>query len=434
MSTQTKLLTTLLVVFIINIIIPTSTYANQEIFINEVQIEPSQKIEIWNNSESAVDISNWFIDDSGGSTFFTIPSETLLQGNSCLVFESNFYFNKTSPDVARLFNNNAPPTSTEAILIDSFNYEKSPGENLSFQRETDGSLNWIVGLTTLGFNNFENSSCLFTTPSPTIVLISPTLADIIPTPTEPLAEDIPTNFNNIFLSEVHANPNEGKEWVEIYNGNTFTVELKDWYIDDTENAGGKPQNFTANLGPLSYVAIELPIALLNNSGDKVRLLNSQSLEVDSFSYQVTTKGLSYSRQDVSAKSIWWCQTEHTKNNPNLACPSDSENISATTSTDGGSSSNNIMGISTEHLSNTDIPFPSGSNNILITLNYYPIKNRAMKNNTGPIQSSKNKNNLLKIVQVTQNLFLTSLVSSILFTAYLLVLLYNETKNKTYLFN
>ena len=60
-----------------------------QIRINEVLIDPSQKIELFNFGTNPFDISGWFLDDSGGSSYFIIPQDTTLVPNSCRVFEHN---------------------------------------------------------------------------------------------------------------------------------------------------------------------------------------------------------------------------------------------------------------------------------------------------------------------------------------------------------
>ena len=45
-------------------------------------------------------------------------------------------------------------------------------------------------------------------------------------------------INEIELSAPH---NE-TVWVELYNANSTTVDLIDWYIDDAEDMGGAPKD------------------------------------------------------------------------------------------------------------------------------------------------------------------------------------------------
>lgn len=145
--------------------------ADYDILLNEILIDSSpQLVELINRGEESIDISNWYIDDSGGATFFTIPENSILPPNSCSVFSSDFNFNKTSSDVVRLFSPTAPPTSTQAGLIDMFLYEKAPGSEISYLRLPDGEDNWTSASATLGKFNQTGLACFIEptrTPTPT---------------------------------------------------------------------------------------------------------------------------------------------------------------------------------------------------------------------------------------------------------------------------
>src|SRR3990167_2983604 len=89
--------------FIFLLFIQCALSSEKQIVINEFSIEPEQKIELWNNSSTPIDVSNWYLDDSGGTTYFTIPLSTVLYPNSCVMFSDNFNLNKSSADTVRLF-------------------------------------------------------------------------------------------------------------------------------------------------------------------------------------------------------------------------------------------------------------------------------------------------------------------------------------------
>lgn len=170
--------------------------AEHSILLNEIHIDSSpQSVELINIGEESEDISNWYIDDSGGTTFYTIPEDSILQPNSCLVFSSSFNFNKTSFDMVRLFNDIAPPTSTEAALIDTFLYDKSPGEGISYARIPDGENNWTTASATLGkFNQTELSCVVEPTKIPTLTP-TPRFKSPSPTPTFPTLTPLQKNLD-----------------------------------------------------------------------------------------------------------------------------------------------------------------------------------------------------------------------------------------------
>lgn len=292
-----------------------------QILINEFLVDPQpQQVEILNIGSQSADVSSWIIDDSGGKTFFTIPENTIIFSNTCLVFSGDFNLNKTSTDTIRLFN-------SQQELIDSFSYDKSPGLNISFQRLPDASQNWATKEASLGFFNEDLTTCFYLSPTPqpsptNYFSPTPTINQILITPTPTINKEnnqqTPVSYNNLFLSEVMVNPETGdKEWVEIYNNNPFEVNLINWFIDDIENSGSSPKSFSLTIPGQSLAIIELTSAMFNNSGDSVRLLDFNKEVKDSFDYQSSEKNISWGR--VNFEDDYWCQQTPSKQAPNNSC-------------------------------------------------------------------------------------------------------------------
>lgn len=299
----------------------TQVVAESTVLINEFAIEPTQSVELINNSNETVDISNWYIDDSGGTTYFTVPQNSLLYPNSCLIFSSDFNLNKASADSIRLFDNTAPPTNASAKLMDSFSYNSSPGIGLSYLRQPDKSNNWLSGTSSFGKFNQTGENCLFV-PTPTATPTPNPTSTPSPSPTLKLTEE-PTitplsSYNNIFISEVMIAPETGnKEWVELYNNNDFVVKLSNWYIDDKENAGASPKSFSLTIAAKSYASFDLAASMFNNDGDSVRLLDSAKTVKDSIEYISSTRGKTLGR--ISFEDDLLCIQEPTKEAENTSC-------------------------------------------------------------------------------------------------------------------
>ncbi|MFA5770708.1 MAG: lamin tail domain-containing protein [Patescibacteria group bacterium] len=300
-------------------------YAQSKILINEFLIDPQpQSVEIFNSGSESSDISDWIIDDSGGTTFYTIPKESIIFPNQCLVFSADFNLNKTSADTIKLINNYQQ-------LIDSFSYKSSSGSGISYQRQPDGTNNWATASANFGFyNSRTEQTCLFPTPTmePTLTL-TPTLTItpiIIPTPTDVQTPNLGVSttpivtipYDNIYLSEVMVNPTTGeKEWVEIYNDNDFSVSLNNWYVDDLENTGSSPKIFSLEINAKSYGVFTLTSSMFNNDGDSVRLLDFNKNLKDDFEYQETEQGKTLGR--ISFESDYFCIQEPSKNSVNKPC-------------------------------------------------------------------------------------------------------------------
>lgn len=159
-----------------------------QVVINEFLVDPQpQAVELINTGSENVDISNWYIDDSGGTTYFTIVANTLLLPHSCMVFYSDFNLNRSSQDTIRLFNSASSPSSSSPL--DSFFYKSSPGPGISFFRVPDGAETWATGEATLGKSNETDVSCEVLpteTPQPTntpTATTKPSQSSPTPTPT-----------------------------------------------------------------------------------------------------------------------------------------------------------------------------------------------------------------------------------------------------------
>lgn len=199
----------------------------------------------------------------------------------------------------------APPSSKTA-RVEAYTYlnQASPSnpvlfDDLIFERGT------LPGLT----------PTLTLTPTPT-----PTK---IPTPTTspPAIKD----YDNIFISEFMAYPESDNEWVELYNDNNFEVNLSGWYIDDFANGGSAPKGISGIITAKGYKQFFLSNAFLNNDGDDVRLLNGNQNEKDKTSFDSSTEGKSWSKDQDGD----WCQVDPTPNSSNPNCPTETSSTVST---------------------------------------------------------------------------------------------------------
>ena len=303
--------------------------AQSKILINEFLIDPQpQSVEIFNSGTESADISDWIIDDSGGTTFFTIPKDNVIFPNQCLVFSGDFNLNKASPDTVQLINSSRQ-------LIDIFSYKSSSGSGISYYRFPDNDNYWTTGSANLGFYNFSTEQkCLFPTLTPTLtptlepmltliptITIMPTEGTGNPSPTLPavvLTEAGPISYDNIYISEVMVNPPTGeKEWVEIYNDNDFSVYLINWFFDDQESSGSSPKKFSLIINAKSYGVADLTSSIFNNDKDNVRLLDFNKDLKDDFEYGKSEQEKTLGR--ISFESDDFCLQEPSKNFVNNPC-------------------------------------------------------------------------------------------------------------------
>jgi hypothetical protein len=311
--------------FVLFISLPTPIFAENSVIINEFSIEPAQTIELYNISSSSADISNWYLDDNGGTTYFTIPANTTIAPNACILFTSSFNLNVSSTDTVRLFDSSATPTASNAKLVDSYSYPKSYGNNTSFFRNPNGESTWATGSASLGYINGTTQSCISspaptTAPTETITPSPNTTITMTPNPTTTVQPTTTAqiSYDNMYLSEVLVNPPSGdKEWVELYNGNDFAVQLQNWFIDDIENGGASPKTFSLSVPANGYAVLELSTGIFNNDGDSVRLLDFNRSIKDDFDYASSEDGKSWGRSAITDEGV--CMQEPTKGTANSGC-------------------------------------------------------------------------------------------------------------------
>lgn len=152
------------------------------VVINEFLANPDkdQWVELFNTSDSSVDISSWFIDDSAGSQKFTIPEGIIITPGQILVFSSGlFNLNTSSPDSVQLLHGD--------VVEDSYHYDNPLVANTSLGRRTDGDGEWVV-FTSPSKGASNNTSAFSPIPSDT-----PTFTPIPVTATSfPTATKVPT--------------------------------------------------------------------------------------------------------------------------------------------------------------------------------------------------------------------------------------------------
>ncbi|MEA3323107.1 MAG: lamin tail domain-containing protein, partial [Patescibacteria group bacterium] len=107
-------------------------------------------------------------------------------------------------------------------------------------------------------------------------------------------------YSEIIINELLPNPSgdeSADEFIELYNPNDFSVELKNWILRDASKTG-KYIFTTQKILPTSYLTIyrsDFGFAL-NNSGDETVSLIAPNTQIKStISYAGAAEGLSYNR-------------------------------------------------------------------------------------------------------------------------------------------
>jgi len=124
---------------------------------------------------------------------------------------------------------------------------------------------------------------------------------------------------NIFINEVLPSP-EGSdaknEWIEIFNGNNFEVDISNWKIQDTignittysfpEGTKIKAKGFLVLARPQTKITLQ-------NSGDTLNLIQPDGIIIDTITYRKAPLNQSYNRTE----SDWQWSTVLTLGSSNI---------------------------------------------------------------------------------------------------------------------
>lgn len=129
--------------------------AANEILINEVELNPpgtdsgSEKVELYNPSSSAIDVSGWTVSSIAGATATVVINEgTIISPQSYLIVGRNLQWLDNGGEVIELRNNSGMLTDSVSPFSDEDNGDAT------WQRSPNGEDNWIFSSNTLGDANF----------------------------------------------------------------------------------------------------------------------------------------------------------------------------------------------------------------------------------------------------------------------------------------
>lgn len=284
-------------------VVTISDIEKEGIFITEFYPNPNNEelewVEIYNSNDTSVELVDWFIDDTveGGSK--AIPFTINIPANSYIVIElSKSILNNSGSDSVSLLDENSFP-------LHVVNYSKTV-QGSSIQKVQN--LGWVI--TQQNTKGKENLTFIPSSETKPTTQKNSSLDDIYALSLNSLSV---SEKENIYITEFCPNPIDGKEWVELYNNNDHSVDLIDWKIDDTVEKGGTPVSFSTNINKKSYKVIEINKSLLNNSSDKVTLIDELNNNLHIVSYSSSPKGGSI--QKIEGK--WYITQHSTKGEKNL---------------------------------------------------------------------------------------------------------------------
>ncbi|MCB9133060.1 MAG: lamin tail domain-containing protein [Anaerolineales bacterium] len=292
---------------------------------NRRRNDDDEYIELYNSNDFEVDLSGWKLDDAAGtgSSPFTLPPGSVIPEHSFLLFFSNqtqIALNNASPgDSVRLLH-------SDDSIADLTSYSATQPDQ-SYSRTVDGGGTWVNAYPpSPGASNQPPPTDTPTptrtaTATPTVtrtptatrtVTATPTAtASGTATPTATSAGTPAPTVDAVSLNEFMPDPvtdwngngqtgDSDDEYIELFNGHDFDVDLSGWKLDDAAGGGSPP--FTLPSGSTIpahgfrvFFSNQTHIALNNSGGDSVRLLRPDGTEVESYAYTANFPDQAYSK-------------------------------------------------------------------------------------------------------------------------------------------
>lgn len=240
----------------------------KDLLINEFLIDPlegSEWVEIYNNSSSSIDLSNWSLFDGVSKIGF---STSTIEAGSYFIWEFNNKLNNTGGDIVILKNNEN--------IVDS----------VCYGNYTENCLSSFEGIPKKGNSLARDKNIFYETTTLTKggvnIITSPNTSssggggsgEVITTKVFMIGE--------IVINELVSDPgDDGVEFVELYNKSNEIINLNGAWIEE----GSEAKTFLiGNISPQGFVIVEKPKGNLNNTGDIVILYNSKGEEIDRVTY------------------------------------------------------------------------------------------------------------------------------------------------------
>ena len=229
-----------------------------------------EKAELENTGALAVNLDGWYLDDKTDSgikaSAYKLSGISISAGQflSVVIPKGYFALNNSGGDALNLY-------YPDKTLADSINYSTAADENMSYQKI--GGI-WVWAPPTFGQANAQVQSAELSNATYKI-----SITEFMP---NPLGQD------------------EGKEWVELQNGENFTVSLKGFILDDSGAGAPGSSAFTLSEsmiipagGFLQIIIPEDKFSLSNSSKDSIRLFSPNKILMQEVGYKEAPEGQSY---------------------------------------------------------------------------------------------------------------------------------------------
>ncbi|MBD3360125.1 MAG: hypothetical protein GF365_05480 [Candidatus Buchananbacteria bacterium] len=281
---------------------PTTHALDQEIIISEISAYlPSnfEWLEIYNKSSEPIDLTDWkFYENETNHGLNVFQGDLIIEAQEyAIIADVPENFLQDNPD----FNGTIIDSSWSSLkeegeeialineideIIEIFTYLPCPDTSLqkiNLDLNDYSEINWQIHADSHSAgqaNQFDQANEDGQTQEETEENITNENDDqnIEETEDEPIIISPGTILINEFVSDPISNESE---WIELYNTNSFAVDLTDWTI---EEGSGATINLKETIDSQSFHIIELSSGKLNNSGDVIILKNNNETMIDTVFY------------------------------------------------------------------------------------------------------------------------------------------------------
>ena len=359
-------------------IFQTSFSANSDVVINEIgAYQPSghEWIEIWNKGNESVDMTGWkFWESETNHNLSVSTTDAVVEaGEYAVIVQDAFKFLLDYPNFSgSVFDSSWGGLNESGEAIGLKDAEGNFTEQFTYVAALHFSLqridpfladytaaNWSEHASgnTVGALNVFNTQ----TTSPTADVVTTTQSSPDAS-AEPAADQVQqSDISAIKINEFVSDPEEGNEWVELYNTSLVPVDMAGSMICDNRNTTSTCKKISGNVGVQGWLFVDLQTkSFLNNGGDSVILKNSLGALVDKIEYEdvlVPDRGQSAARitdgADTDNESDWAATNQITPGLSNIISVSASSTSAPNASST--SSSKTTKKISSVFVWNVSVP-------------------------------------------------------------------------------
>jgi hypothetical protein len=327
---------TLIVHILLNTSFATTDNHYNELIISEAMVDPAgsdtlyEWIEITNTSDEIINLADWKLNTKGFAEYLIQPNEIIILVRNVASFNERYPISNT-----KILHSFSLVNSGGTILLEKISSEYT--NRFTYGQATEEkSFELLVGdcleirkHPTNHSAGQSNNNCV-TEPEPTIV----------PDDEEEIIEG--EYSNKVFIDIISPNPSTGKEWLEIKNIDTLTINLNNWILKDVSNK--KYVITDLSLLPNATAKIYPSTISLNNDGDTIFLFAPDGRQVDIFNYPKSNKD-----------DLWSIQKISTSTNSSNSISDKDTNQSNIISTKTDNTNNYEANLDTKSVTNNDLP-------------------------------------------------------------------------------